>query len=92
MRTIAIMLALLTLACCTEAVAMQQPAGVKKNTTTQNPNLYGLPIIITFPDLPAVPDKIKAPKPSEEAGAALRNIPAYTPTPTSDGPDAAKSR
>lgn len=91
MRDIAILLALLTLACCTEAVAAQRP------NTTNKPSLYGLPVVITFPDLPAVPDKIKAPKPSSEAGAALRNIPAYESMlnndgPTNDGPDAAISR
>ena len=91
MRNIAIPLALLTLACCPQAVLSQQPSAAKK------PNLYGLPIVITFPDLPAVPDKIKAPTPTSEAGAALKNIPSINPppantTPTNDGPAAARSR
>ncbi len=91
MRDIAILLALLTLACCPQAVLSQQPRVTKK------PNLYGLPIVITFPDLPAVPDKIKAPSPSSKAGAALKNIPSIkpiptNPTPTNDGPAAARSR
>lgn len=63
-----------------------------KPDAAKKPDLYGIPIVITFPNLPAVPDKIKAPKPSSEAGAALRNIPSINPTPTSDGPAAARSR
>lgn len=62
------------------------------SSEAQKPNLYGLPIVINFPNLPAVPEKIKAAKPSPQAGAALKNIPSYSRPSTSDGPDAAKSR
>ena len=65
---------------------------VAQAAEAKKPYLYGLPIIINFPNLPAVPEKIKAAKPSPQAGAALKNIPSYSRPSTSDGPDAAKSR
>ncbi|MBN2294225.1 MAG: hypothetical protein JXM70_17490 [Pirellulales bacterium] len=60
--------------------------------SAQKPNLHGLPIVISFPNVPPVPEKIKAAKPSPKAGAVLKNIPSYHRRSTSDGTDAAKSR
>lgn len=98
--TLSIMTLLAMLAFGSISQAAQSEAAKKSN-------LYGVPSVISFPDLPAVPDKIKAPTPSSEAGAALKNIPSLDRSltssmpisdgpisdgPTSDAPAAAKSR
>ena len=42
----------------------ERAAAVVDKTDVKKDNLYGLPIVISFPDIPQVPEKIKAPEPT----------------------------
>lgn len=59
-------------------------------TDAKKPNLYGLPIVISFPDMPEVPEKIKAPKPT--AGGSWKPPKPPRPPATNAARDVEESR